>query len=79
MMMTQYGPEAALIAESFSPLLRYSGTSIGYQLASIIAGGPAAISRKFRDTRTFGWRKKDSNTPSLLRSSSSRFPSRRAC
>ena len=30
--MTQYGPEAALIAESFSPRLRYSGTSIGYQL-----------------------------------------------
>src|SRR6516165_1619453 len=41
--MTQYGPEAALIAESFSPRLRYSGTSIGYQLASIIAGGPAPI------------------------------------
>ena len=39
--MTQYGPEAALIAESFSPRLRYSGTSIGYQLASIIAGGPS--------------------------------------
>ena len=41
--MTQYGPEAALIAESFSPRLRYSGTSIGYQSASIIAGGPAPI------------------------------------
>jgi len=39
--MTQYGPEAALIAESFSPRLRYSGTSLGYQLASIIAGGPS--------------------------------------
>jgi len=39
--MTQYGPEAALIAESFTPRLRYSGTSIGYQLASIIAGGPS--------------------------------------
>ena len=33
----RYGPEAALIAESFSPRLRYSGTSTGYQLASIIA------------------------------------------
>ena len=41
--MTQYGPEAALIAESFSPRLRYSGTSIGYQLAAIIAGGPSPI------------------------------------
>jgi MFS family permease len=39
--MTQYGPEAALIAESFTPRLRYSGTSIGYQLASVIAGGPS--------------------------------------
>ena len=41
--MTEYGPEAALIAESFTPRLRYSGTSIGYQLASIIAGGPAPL------------------------------------
>ena len=39
--MTLYGPEAALIAESFSPRLRYSGASLGYQLASIIAGGPS--------------------------------------
>ena len=39
--MTMYGPEAALIAESFSPRLRYSGTSLGYQLASVIAGGPS--------------------------------------
>jgi MFS family permease len=39
--MTMYGPEAALIAEAFPPRLRYSGASLGYQLASIIAGGPA--------------------------------------
>jgi MFS family permease len=39
--MTMYGPEAALIAEAFSPRMRYSGASLGYQLASIIAGGPA--------------------------------------
>jgi MFS family permease len=39
--MTMYGVEAALIAEAFTPRLRYSGASIGYQLASIIAGGPA--------------------------------------
>ncbi len=36
----QYGPQAALIAESFTPRLRYSGASMGYQLASIFAGGP---------------------------------------
>jgi len=39
--MTMYGPEAALIAEAFTPRLRYSGASIGYQLASVIAGGPS--------------------------------------
>jgi metabolite-proton symporter len=38
-----YGPQAALIAESFPPRLRYSGASLGYQLASIIAGGPAPL------------------------------------
>jgi MFS family permease len=39
----QYGPQAALIAEAFTPRLRYSGCSLGYQLASVIAGGPAPI------------------------------------
>src|SRR5579862_7053050 len=39
----QYGPQAALIAESFTPRLRYSGASITYQLASITAGGPAPL------------------------------------
>ena len=39
----QYGPQAALIAEAFTPRLRYSGSSLGYQFASIIAGGPAPI------------------------------------
>ena len=38
-----YGPQAALIAESFPARLRYSGASLGYQLASIIAGGPAPL------------------------------------
>ena len=36
-----YGPQAALIAESFAPRLRYSGAGLGYHLASVIAGGPA--------------------------------------
>ena len=39
--MNLYGPQAALIAESFTPRLRYSGAGLGYQLASIVAGGPA--------------------------------------
>jgi MFS family permease len=38
-----YGPQAALIAESFTGRLRYSGASLGYQLASIVAGGPAPL------------------------------------
>jgi MFS family permease len=39
----QYGPQAALIAEAFTPRLRYSGASLGYQLASLTAGGPAPL------------------------------------
>jgi MFS family permease len=38
-----YGPQAALIAESFKSRVRYSGASLGYQLASITAGGPAPL------------------------------------
>src|SRR5881398_400884 len=37
----QYGPQASLVAESFTGRLRYSGASLGYQLASVVAGGPA--------------------------------------
>ncbi|MEV6156392.1 MFS transporter [Nonomuraea sp. NPDC052129] len=49
MMVTQlqhsmeYGPQAALIAESFPTSLRYGGAGLGYQLASVIAGGPAPL------------------------------------
>ncbi|HUR08582.1 MAG TPA: MFS transporter [Nonomuraea sp.] len=49
MMITQlqhsmeYGPQAALIAESFPTGLRYGGAGLGYQLASVIAGGPAPL------------------------------------
>ncbi|MGA7259551.1 MAG: MFS transporter [Stellaceae bacterium] len=38
-----YGPQAALIAECFTPRLRYSGASLGYHLSSVIAGGPAPL------------------------------------
>ena len=38
-----YGPQAAFIAECFTPRLRYSGCSIGYHLASITSGGPAPL------------------------------------
>lgn len=36
-----YGPMAALFAELFSPEVRYSGASLGYQLGSIAGGGIA--------------------------------------
>ncbi|HET7578321.1 MAG TPA: MFS transporter [Bacillales bacterium] len=42
-----YGPQAALIAENFPAKLRYSGSSLGYQLASVIAGGPAPMIAAF--------------------------------
>ena len=35
--------QAALIAECFTPRLRYSGASLGYQLASVFAVGPAPL------------------------------------
>jgi hypothetical protein len=38
-----YGSQAAYIAESFPARIRYSGASLGYQGASIIAGGPAPL------------------------------------
>jgi metabolite-proton symporter len=39
----QYGPQASLIAESFPTGLRYAGAGLGYQLASVVAGGPAPL------------------------------------
>ncbi|HLU95899.1 MAG TPA: MFS transporter [Thermobifida alba] len=38
-----YGPQAAFFSELFSTRVRYSGASIGYQLASIAAGGVAPL------------------------------------
>lgn len=38
-----YGPQAALISESFGTEVRYSGAGLGYQLASVTAGGPAPL------------------------------------
>jgi MFS family permease len=39
----QFGPQAALIAESFTGRVRYSGASLGFQLTSLVAGGPAPL------------------------------------
>jgi MFS family permease len=38
-----YGPQAALIGESFPTRLRYGGAGLGYQLASVFASGPAPL------------------------------------
>lgn len=38
-----YGPQAAFLAELFGTQVRYSGISIGYQLASVFAGGLAPL------------------------------------
>ena len=53
----QYGPQAALIAESFHSTVRYSGAGIGYQLASVVAGGPAPLIAVaiLRDTGSSTW------------------------
>jgi hypothetical protein len=40
-----YGPQASFFTELFGTRVRYSGVSVGYQLASIIAGGLARSSR----------------------------------
>ena len=38
-----YAPQAAFFAELFSTRVRYSGASIGYQVASVAAGAPAPL------------------------------------
>lgn len=38
-----YGPMAALFAEMFSPAVRYSGASLGYQIGAILGGGFAPM------------------------------------
>ena len=38
-----YGPQASFFAELFPARVRYSGASLGYQLASIFAGGMAPV------------------------------------
>lgn len=47
-----YGPQSSLIAERFPTQVRYTGASLGYQLASIIAGGPAPIIATYLLTRS---------------------------
>lgn len=38
-----YGPQAAFVAEQFSPRLRYTGASLAYTLAGVIGGAVAPL------------------------------------
>ncbi len=38
-----YGPQGAFLSELFGASVRYSGASLGAQLASVVAGGPAPL------------------------------------
>jgi len=38
-----YGPQAAYFSELFGTRVRYSGASLGYQLASVLSGGLAPL------------------------------------
>ncbi len=38
-----YGPQAAFISELFSTRVRYSGASLGYQIAGVLGGALAPI------------------------------------
>ena len=50
----QYGPQSSYIAESFPTRLGYAGSGLGYQAASLIAGGPAPLLATWMLPR-FGW------------------------
>jgi metabolite-proton symporter len=50
----QYGPQSSYIAESFPTRLAYGGSGLGYQTASLIAGGPAPLLATWM-LPTFGW------------------------
>jgi MFS family permease len=50
----QYGPQSSYIAENFPTSLAYAGSGLGYQAASLIAGGPAPLLATWM-LPTFGW------------------------
>jgi MFS family permease len=50
----QYGPQSSYIAEQFPTRLAYAGSGLGYQAASLIAGGPAPLLATWM-LSAFGW------------------------
>src|SRR5215218_333253 len=51
---SMYGPQAAYFSELFGTRVRYSGASLGYQLASVFAGGLAPLIATAL-LASFGW------------------------
>ncbi len=49
-----YGPQAAFFSELFGTRVRYSGASLGYQLASVLAGGLSPLIATFL-LGYYGW------------------------
>jgi metabolite-proton symporter len=39
----QYGAQASLVSEQFPVHVRYTGAGLGYQMSSLVAGGPAPL------------------------------------
>ncbi len=50
-----YGPQAAFVSELFSTRLRYSGASVGYQLAGVLGGALAPIIALWLLSRFHTW------------------------
>jgi MFS family permease len=50
----QYGPQSSYITEQFPTGLAYAGSGLGYQAASLIAGGPAPLLATWM-LPNFGW------------------------
>jgi MFS family permease len=50
----QYGPQSSYIAENFPTGLAYAGSGLGYQGASLVAGGPAPLLATWM-LASFGW------------------------
>jgi MFS family permease len=50
----QYGSQSSYIAENFPTGLAYAGSGLGYQAASLIAGGPAPLLATWM-LPNFGW------------------------
>jgi MFS family permease len=50
-----YGPQAAFIAEQFSPRLRYTGSSLAYTLAGVVGGAIAPLMFALLVSRFHTW------------------------